>query len=148
MDEITRLVPHQEPFRFIDRITYLDDNRIEGQYFFHNNHTFYQGHFPSHPITPGVILIEVMAQIGLVAFGLYLLAKNESVEEAVSTSIPVLTSVDVKFSRKVLPGEQVFVQAEKTMFRHGRLICKVRLLNCDDRIMAQGSISGYIAGNN
>ena len=145
IDQILELIPHQEPFRFIDKITYIDDSRIEGQYFFHPGQEFYKGHFPGHPITPGVILIEVMAQIGLVAFGIYLLTKTRDAGDTICSSIPVLTAVDVKFGRKVLPGEQVSVQAEKTVFRHGRLSCKVRLLNSDHRIAAEGSISGFIA---
>lgn len=148
LDDIAKLIPHKEPFRFIDKITYLDENRIEGYYYFHDNHDFYKGHFPGHPITPGVILIEVMAQIGLVAFGLYLLTKTKSLDEVVSTSVPVLAAVDVKFCKKVLPGEYVFVKAEKTVFRHGKLICQVKLLNNCDCIVAQGSISGFIASRN
>jgi 3-hydroxyacyl-[acyl-carrier-protein] dehydratase len=144
-DDILQLVPHKEPFRFIDKITYVDDSRIEGHYYFHQNHEFYKGHFPGYPITPGVILIEVMAQIGLVAFGLYLLTKTKSMDEVVSGSIPVLASVDVKFSKKVLPGEYVFVKAEKTVFRHGKLICQVMLLDNCNCVLAKGSISGFIA---
>ncbi len=148
IDDIIQLVPHQEPFRFIDRITYIDEDRIEGQYFFRHDHGFYQGHFPDCPLTPGVILIEVMAQIGLVAFGLYLLIQNEDANKIIDHCVPVLTAVDVRFSKKVLPGEHVFVKAEKTVFRHGKLMCKVKLLNSDDCVMAQGSITGFIAGKN
>lgn len=148
MEEIVALIPHREPFRFIDKITHIDDDCVEGNYCLHAGHAFYQGHFPGHPLTPGVILIEVMAQIGLVAFGLYLLNKMESIDNTVGSSLPVLTSVDVKFSKKVLPGEQVFVRAEKTIFRHGRLVCKVRLQNGEGRTAAEGSISGFIASRN
>lgn len=144
VDEIIKLIPHKEPFRFIDKITYIDSGRIEGCYFFHRNHEFYQGHFPDYPLTPGVILIEVMAQIGLVAFGLYLLTKIRQLD-MINTSIPVLSSVDVKFCRKVLPGEYVFVKAEKTLFRHGKLVCSVKLYNNNDGIIAEGSISGFIS---
>ena len=148
MDEILAMIPHQEPFRFIDKITHIDDDCVEGNYLLDPGHAFYQGHFPGHPITPGVILIEVMAQIGLVAFGLYQLSKTTSLNDTAGTSIPVLTSVDVKFSRKVLPGERVFVRAEKTIFRHGRLVCKVKLQNGEGRTAAEGSISGFIADKN
>ena len=145
MDEIAALIPHREPFRFIDKITHIDDDCVEGNYFLDPGHAFYQGHFPGHPVTPGVILIEAMAQIGLVAFGIYQLAKTGSAEDTVGGCVPVLTSVDVKFSKKVLPGEQVFVRAEKTIFRHGRLVCKVKLQNSQGCTAAEGSISGFIA---
>lgn len=148
LDDIIRLVPHQEPFRFIDQITYLDKDRIEGHYKLRRDHEFYKGHFPGCPITPGVILIEVMAQIGLVAFGLYLLLHNEDDDRVINECVPVLTAVDVKFSRKVLPGDKVFVKAEKSVFRHGKLMCRVQLLNSANSLLAEGSISGFIAGKN
>ena len=72
--EILALVPQREPFRFIDEIISLDEEQIIGAYRFREDEFFYRGHFPGHPITPGVILIETMAQIGATAFGIYLLA--------------------------------------------------------------------------
>ena len=145
MDDIVRMIPQREPFRFIDKITFVDDNLIHGYYHFHHNHDFYKGHFPGQPITPGVILIEVMAQIGLVAFGLYLLTKTKTLDDVMSGSIPVMSSADVKFYKKVLPGEYVYVKAEKILFRHGKLVCQVKLLNNSGCIAAEGPISGFIA---
>ena len=63
IDAILAKIPHQSPFRFIDEISYLDDTRIEGNYFLKKNADFYKGHFPGFPVTPGVILTEIMAQI-------------------------------------------------------------------------------------
>ena len=77
--EVLALVPQQEPFRFIDEIISLDDEQIVGAYRFREDEYFYRGHFPGNPITPGVILIETMAQIGVVAFGMYLLACQKNV---------------------------------------------------------------------
>lgn len=148
MDELVRQIPHREPFRFIDKITYVDDNRIEGHYYFHPDQPFYQGHFPGWPVTPGVILIEVMAQIGLVAFGLYLLTKTGVAQDMLASCIPVLASTDIKFCRKVLPGDRVVVKAEKQTFRHGKLVCGVTLLNTGGSTMAEGSITGFVAGKN
>ena len=145
IDDIVQIIPYKEPFKFVDKITSIDENHIEGYYYFHHNHDFYKGHFPGFPITPGVILIETMAQIGLVTFGLYLLTKTRSAEEVMLTCIPVLSSADVKFFKKVLPGEYVFVKAHKTLFRHGKLVCQVKLLNGDNAVVAEGTISGFIA---
>ncbi len=61
--EILALVPQQEPFRFIDEIVSIDEEKIVGAYRFREDAFFYRGHFPGNPITPGVILIETMAQI-------------------------------------------------------------------------------------
>ncbi len=72
--EILALVPQQAPFRFIDEIISMDEENITGAYRFKEDEFFYRGHFPGRPITPGVILIETMAQVGATAFGIYLMA--------------------------------------------------------------------------
>ena len=79
MVRILNNVPQQYPFRFIDEILELDDEHIVGAYRFREDEYFYQGHFPGQPITPGVILIETMAQTGVVAFGLYLNMKQREI---------------------------------------------------------------------
>ena len=66
-EEVLALVPQQAPFRFIDEILELDDEHIVAAYTFPSDADFYRGHFPGNPITPGVILIETMAQAGVVA---------------------------------------------------------------------------------
>ena len=73
-EEILELVPQQDPFRFINKILSVNENEIVGQYTFKQDESFYAGHFPGNPVTPGVILLETMAQTGVVAFGLYLLS--------------------------------------------------------------------------
>jgi 3-hydroxyacyl-[acyl-carrier-protein] dehydratase len=145
MDEIMRMIPYKEPFKFIDEITYVDENRIEGNYLFNPESAFYRGHFPGYPLTPGVILIEVMAQIGLVAFGLYLLNSAQETFSVGEDKIPVLASADVNFRKRVLPGEMTYVISEKVVFKHKMLICKVKLLNSSKSLIAQGTISGFIA---
>ena len=72
--EILELVPQQHPFRFVDEITHVDENTISGHYTYRKDESFYAGHFPGHPITPGVILLETMCQVGIVAHGVYLFA--------------------------------------------------------------------------
>ena len=60
-------IPQQEPFRFIDEILELSEDHILAAYRFREDADFYRGHFPGNPVTPGVILIETMAQSGVVA---------------------------------------------------------------------------------
>jgi len=71
--ELLARIPQQPPFRFIDEIVSVDAERIEARYRWRPEAEFYKGHFPGNPVTPGVLLIESMAQAGLVALGLYLL---------------------------------------------------------------------------
>lgn len=147
IDSIMQMMPYKEPFKFIDEITYLDEHRIEGRYLFDPGSSFYRGHFPDYPLTPGVILIEVMAQIGLVAFGLYLLSLSNDVIGIGYDKIPVLASADINFRKRVLPGETTYVVSEKMLFKHRMLVCKVKLLNSNKDVIAQGRISGFIADN-
>ena len=60
--EVLAALPQKEPFRFLDEIVELDDEHIVARYTFREEADFYRGHFPGNPITPGVILIETMAQ--------------------------------------------------------------------------------------
>ena len=63
-ETIIQLLPYQTPFLFVEELTYISENRSEGYYTFKNDEYFYKGHFKDKPITPGVILTEVMAQRG------------------------------------------------------------------------------------
>ena len=71
--EIIKNTPYQKPFLFIDELTEISEQGITGNYTFKKNEFFYKGHFKNNPITPGVILTEAMAQIGVVCLGVYLL---------------------------------------------------------------------------
>ena len=136
------LVPHRQPFRFIDAITFLDDNRIEGNYFLGESEDFYKGHFPGYAVTPGVILTEIMAQTGMVAFGIYLMMQQG--ETTFANMATLLTETNIKFKEQVLPGQKVLVQSEKIVFRHGRLRCNVSLTSSSNKLLCQGSMSGML----
>ena len=70
-EEIVRKLPYTDPFLFVDTITEVSQKHITGEYTFDENLDFYKGHFVNFPITPGVILLECMQQIGLVSLGIY-----------------------------------------------------------------------------
>ena len=72
-DKIVEIFPIASPYRFIDAIDAVSGLGIQGHYTFREDEYFYKGHFPGMPVTPGAILAECMAQIGLLAFGMYLL---------------------------------------------------------------------------
>ena len=138
-EQIISKLPYSKPFLFVDELLHIDENGVEGTYTFDENLDFYKGHFKDNPITPGVILTEVMAQIGLVCFGIFLL--ND--EFNINTSI-ALTSTEIEFLKRVLPKEKVTVVSEKIYFRFGKLKCKVVMKNEKDEVVCNGILSGII----
>jgi 3-hydroxyacyl-[acyl-carrier-protein] dehydratase len=140
-ETIIQLLPYQAPFLFVEELTYISENRSEGYYTFKNDEYFYQGHFKDKPITPGVILTEVMAQIGVVCLGIYLL-KNDFSE--IKKPQIALTSNQVDFFLPVKPKERVKVVSEKIYFRFNKLKCKVQLFNPKNELVCKGMISGML----
>ena len=139
--EIIKLLPYTKPFLFVDELISITENGVKGTYTFPEDSYFYEGHFKNNPVTPGVILTETMAQIGLVCLGIYLLKdeiKNEQPKIA-------LTSTQIDFFIPVLPGEKVTVVSEKKVFRFQKLKCNVQLFNEKEALVARGEISGMIA---
>jgi 3-hydroxyacyl-[acyl-carrier-protein] dehydratase len=141
-EHVLSKMPQKDPFRFIDEITFLDETRIEGNFFLKEDAYFYKGHFPNYPITPGIILTEIMGQIGMAAFGIYLMIQEG--ENDFDNMFTFLTESNIKFKKSVLPNEKVFVAAEKIMFRHGKLQCKVALKNNKDELVCFGTMSGML----
>lgn len=143
MGEVLRAVPQQRPFRFIDEILELDDGHIIGAYRFREDEYFYQGHFPGQPITPGVILIETMAQTGVVAFGLYLLMQQNMFAEQAGGLVTLFTIVEeVEFTGIVNPGERIIIRGEKIYFRRGNLKSKVSIQRENGEMVCSGILAG------
>ncbi len=134
-------VPQQEPFRFIDDILELDTEHIVASHRFDESADFYRGHFPGNPITPGVILIETMAQAGVVALGIYLYALEFSIEELEKT-ITIFTDADVDFSGAVAPGQRVITTGRKVFFRRKKLRAEVEMKLEDGTVVCSGVLSG------
>ncbi|MDX1428125.1 MAG: hypothetical protein R3206_09910, partial [Salegentibacter mishustinae] len=70
---ILKKLPYTKPFLFVDELLKVNENSAEGRYTFPVDSFFYKGHFKNNPVTPGVILTECMAQIGVVSLGIFLL---------------------------------------------------------------------------
>ncbi len=137
-EEILSKLPFSKPFLFVDEIININDSGVEGCFTFNEDLDFYKGHFKDNPVTPGVILIETMAQIGLVCLGIYLM-KVENNELKIA-----LTSSEIEFLKPVFPNEKVTVISEKVYFRFGKLKCKVKMLNAENQEVCNGTISGMM----
>jgi 3-hydroxyacyl-[acyl-carrier-protein] dehydratase len=142
--EVLNLVPQQEPFRFIDEIISLDDEQIVGAYRFRRDEYFYRGHFPGNPITPGVILIEAMAQTGVVAFGIYLLSCQKNMRPAqMKMPLSLFSLADgVEFKKIVSPGERVIIKGKKIYFRKNIIKSSVSMERDNGEIICFGELSG------
>lgn len=140
-EEVLALIPQQRPFRFIDRLVELSESRAVGEYTFRQDESFYAGHFPGDPVTPGVILIETMCQTGLVALGIYLLGLELGREE-VQKTVTLFTDCEVEFERVVRPGDTVRVEAEKVFWRRRKLKSNVVLTLANGDPVAKGSVAG------
>ena len=126
---------------FVEELKSLSENGVEGFYTFREDEYFYQGHFKENPITPGVILTEVMAQIGVVCLGIYLLRETVSAKKNPQIA---LSSSEVDFFLPVFPRERVKVISEKVYFRFNKLKCKVQLFNEKEELVCRGTISGML----
>lgn len=140
-EELIAKLPYQHPFLFVDEILAVDENGISGSYTYNATHDFYKGHFKNNPVTPGVILTETMAQIGLVSFGIYLLSKSSSTVSEIKIA---LTSSEIDFFKPVFPSEKVIVKSQKEYFRFNKLKCKVEMFNESGELVCRGKIAGMM----
>ena len=128
----------------MDELTKITDNGVTGNYTFKESEYFYRGHFKDYPVTPGVILTEVMAQIGVVCLGIYLLREKYSDIKKLQIA---LTSNNIDFFLPVKPKQRVNVVSEKIYFRFNKLKCKVQLFNEKNQLVCKGDISGMLKIN-
>lgn len=145
-DDIIQYLPYKSSFLFVDHITALDADGATGDYTLKGDSFFYEDHFVNNPVTPGVIITEIMAQIGVVVLGIYLVKSGNTTEKVTMDehSFPLLTSTDVSFYKMVLPGEKVIVTSKKLYFRFGKLKCAIEMRNGASELIAKGIFSGMI----
>lgn len=142
-------IPQQAPFRFVDTLTELTADVASGSYRFRNDEFFYAGHFPGEPVTPGVILIETMAQISLVPLAIYLAEQDAAKEAGMSSGaeeqriLPLFAEADqVEFQARVLPGQRVIVRGERIYYRRQKLKCRVEMTFEDGTPVACAMLAG------
>ena len=129
---ILNIMPHRYPMLLVDRIVEVTGNqRVVGIKNVTINEPFFQGHFPGHPIMPGVLIIEAMAQVG----GMLLLAHFEG--QNVDDKVVYFMSLDeVKFRRPVMPGDQIRFELEMLQFR-GRTCRMKGMAYVDGQVVAE-----------
>jgi 3-hydroxyacyl-[acyl-carrier-protein] dehydratase len=104
--KVTDLIPHRAPFLWVDSILEWDENSILAEKKIKDDLEVFKGHYPEHPILPGVLLCEALFQTG--ALLISLLMKNA---EKTHSGVPVITRVDdTKFKRPVAPGDILQMQ--------------------------------------
>jgi UDP-3-O-[3-hydroxymyristoyl] N-acetylglucosamine deacetylase / 3-hydroxyacyl-[acyl-carrier-protein] dehydratase len=137
INRIMQHLPHRYPMLLVDRIIDFEHGkRIVGIKNVTINEPFFQGHYPGHPIMPGVLLIEAMAQVG----GLLMMDAIEDIENKV---VYFMTMDNVKWRRPVTPGDQVRFELEMLQFR--RHTCRMRGVGyVDGNVVAEADLMARI----
>jgi 3-hydroxyacyl-[acyl-carrier-protein] dehydratase len=118
IQEILEILPHRYPFLLVDRVLEASDDKLVALKNVSMNEPFFQGHFPGHPVMPGVLIIEALAQAG----GL-LAARSGGFDRA--TQVVYFMAIDkAKFRKPVVPGDQLTL--EVVPLRKGGAVWKFR----------------------
>lgn len=139
LNDIIAQLPYSKPFLFVDELLHVDENGATGTYTFMEDLDFYKGHFKNNPVTPGVILTETMAQIGMVCLGIFLLK-----DDLKKDTVVAFTSADMQFLKPVYPNEKVTVTSQKLFFRFGKLKCDVVMKNEAGQDVCRGVVAGMM----
>jgi 3-hydroxyacyl-[acyl-carrier-protein] dehydratase len=135
--EIAKLLPHRYPFLLVDRIVELEAGKIVGIKNVTINEPFFQGHFPGHPIMPGVLIIEAMAQVG----GIYAKVIDKIGEDRVT----YFAGIDnARFRRPVVPGDVLRLELEMVNCRRGLYCFKGRAF-VDEALAAEADLKATFA---
>ncbi|HEX2723387.1 MAG TPA: bifunctional UDP-3-O-[3-hydroxymyristoyl] N-acetylglucosamine deacetylase/3-hydroxyacyl-ACP dehydratase [Gemmatimonadaceae bacterium] len=137
IEDIMRVLPHRYPFLLVDRIIEIEEGkRVIGVKNVTINEPFFQGHFPGHPIMPGVLIVEAMAQVG----GMLLLGGLAEPD----TKVVYFMSLDnIKFRKPVKPGDQIVFEVEIVQIR-GK-VCKTRgVARVDGEVVAEAEMAAMV----
>jgi 3-hydroxyacyl-[acyl-carrier-protein] dehydratase len=136
--DIMKLLPHRYPFLLVDRVVEFEaGKRIVGIKNVTINEPFFQGHFPEHPIMPGVLILEAMAQVG----GVYAILGNEVGEN----QVPYFVGIDnAKFRKPVLPGDALRLELELITKRRGIYTFNGKA-TVDGKLVAQAELKATFA---
>ncbi len=137
VEDIMQVLPHRYPFLLVDRILEIEEGkRIVGLKNVTINEPFFQGHFPGHPIMPGVLIIESMAQVG----GMLLM---RTLADPSSKVVYFLSLDNVKFRRPVKPGDQLRIEMEVLQIRG--TMCKMRgVATVDGQVVTEADMAAMV----
>jgi UDP-3-O-[3-hydroxymyristoyl] N-acetylglucosamine deacetylase / 3-hydroxyacyl-[acyl-carrier-protein] dehydratase len=137
IQQIFQYLPHRYPFLLVDRVVgYEEGKRIIGLKNVTINEPFFVGHFPGHPIMPGVLIIEAMAQVG----GLLLMDTIENPEDKI---VYFMSLDNVKWRRPVIPGDQIRFEVEVTQIR-GRTARMRGIGTVDGQVVAEADMMARV----
>jgi len=132
IEDIMKLLPHRYPFLLVDRVISMEGNKCVAQKNVSINESFFEGHFPGHPIMPGVLQLEAMAQVA----GIFML-KSQSAENQIAY---FMAANNVKWRKPVVPGDVLIVEAEMMKSRgkigKANVVCKV-----NDDVVSEAEIT-------
>ncbi|MBW4445742.1 MAG: 3-hydroxyacyl-ACP dehydratase FabZ [Spirirestis rafaelensis WJT71-NPBG6] len=138
IEEIQKLLPHRYPFALVDRIIdYVPSKRAVGIKNVTFNEPQFQGHFPGHPIMPGVLIVEAMAQVG----GIVLTQLPE-----LEGGLFLFAGIDkVRFRRQVVPGDQLVMTVELLWVKQRRFGKMQARAEVDGQLAAEGELMFSLA---
>lgn len=136
-EDILQILPHRYPILLVDRILEIEEGkRIVGLKNVTLNEPFFQGHFPGHPVMPGVLIVEAMAQVG----GVLLM---RTVNDPVSKVVYFMSLDNVKFRRPVRPGDQLRFELDVLQMRG--TMCKMRgKAFVDDQVVCEAEMAAMV----
>jgi 3-hydroxyacyl-[acyl-carrier-protein] dehydratase len=139
INEIMKILPHRPPFLLVDRIIEMEaSKRIVGIKNVSINEPFFPGHFPGHPVMPGVLIIEALAQVGCV---LAILSSDESVRSKVT----YFAGIDsARFRKPVFPGDQLRLEMEAVNLKRGIWYFNGRAF-VDDKLVTEAELKAAFA---
>ncbi len=142
INDIMKILPHRPPFLLVDRVTELEQGkRIVAIKNVTMNEPFFPGHFPGHPVMPGVLIIEALAQAACI---LAIMSSDESVRSKVT----YFASIDnARFRKPVIPGDQLSLEIEATGCKRGIWIFNAKAF-VDGKLVTEAELKAAFADKN